>query len=274
MKVLPAVPLKDYIDGHTMASGDVEADLIRGYIDTHAVEPSPQASFVLRWPVALPDFPIGLPTVITQAYGIHPQWYKPFGLPGHEGIDIRALTGTPVMAMADGTVSLVQPNALSGPYGVQVRLKHKHGEDEYTTVYAHFTKGSIKVSLGQAVKAGDVLGLADNTGNSSGPHLHITLKHKGKGSVWMHTSDIVNPTPYFAEMFPGKGWLVDVGGNLRSGPGTTYPILRWIAASSKPVQAVEVSPVEGGDWWKIRTPEPTVGEGWFWNPGYKLRAVA
>ena len=212
----------------------------------------------LLWPVAPP-------AILTQAYGIHRQWYAPFGLPGHEGIDIRALSGTHVVAMADGQVSRVQPLAASGPYGVQVRLVHQVGADRYETVYAHFAKGSIAVTLGDPVKAGRLLGFADNTGNSSGPHLHITLKHFGHGSPWMNRSDIVNPTPYFAELFPGRGWLVDVGGNLRTGPSLLSAIVDWIPAGRQ-IQALDFS----GDWWKILAAGAT---GWFWNPGYKLRAI-
>jgi murein DD-endopeptidase MepM/ murein hydrolase activator NlpD len=268
MKGVSVPSFKTYIDERQM-SGFIGSDLVRDYLTGHEVDMPlpPVGRFTLRWPVAPP-------AIVTQAYGIHKQWYIGFGLEGHEGLDIRALNGTPVFAMADGVVSLVQPNPASGPYGVQVRLKHQFGQDEYTTVYAHFTKESIKVAQGEVVPRGKVLGLADNTGNSSGAHLHITLKHTGKGSPWMHVSDIVNPTPYFPDLFPGKGWLVDVGGNLRSGPDETFPILRWVPPSSVPVQALDFGG-EGGDWWKIRlTGVAGQPEGYLWNPGYKLRAVA
>ena len=263
MKGVAVPPFHSFIDGQAI-SDFIASDVVRGYLTTSEFEiPEPPAGkFRLRWPVAPP-------AIVTQAYGIHKQWYIGFGLQGHEGLDIRALNGTPVMAMADGVVSLVQPNPASGPYGVQVRLKHKFGDDEYTSVYAHFTKASIEVALGDAVQAGKVLGLADNTGNSSGAHLHITLKHTGKGSPWMHVSDIVNPTIYFPDLFPGKGWPVDVGGNLRKEPELDAPILKWVAAGGQ-VQALDFGG-EGGDWWKIRS---GIFEGWFWNPGYKLRAVA
>jgi murein DD-endopeptidase MepM/ murein hydrolase activator NlpD len=261
MKIIDALLTKIYIDEHTNVHGDAGSEELISYIELMQHEQPALGRFSLRWPVAPP-------VVVTQAYGIHKQWYIGFGLQGHEGLDIRALNATPVMAMADGVVSLVQPSPTSGPYGVQVRLKHPLEQDEYTTVYAHFIKDSIRVALGEAVQAGKVLGLADNTGNSSGAHLHITLKHTGKGSPWMHVSDIVNPTPYFPDLFPGKGWLVDVGGNLRSGPSEQDTILRWIAAGSQ-LQALDFGG-EGGDWWKVKD---AAGIGWFWNPGYKLRAV-
>lgn len=266
MRVVQVAGLQQEIADHAIA-GAIVSQVVRDYLVDHEFEPVPVGRFRLRWPVAPP-------VIVTQAYGIHKQWYIGFGLQGHEGLDIRALNGTPVMAMADGVVSLVQPNAASGPYGVQVRLKHKHGDDEYTSVYAHFTKTSIKVALGEIVAVGHVLGLADNTGNSSGAHLHITLKHVGKGSPWMHVSDIVNPTVFFDELFPGKGWLVDVGGNLRTEPKDTAPILKWIGAGGQ-VEAVDFGG-EGGDWWKVKHIGQAMSDvqGWFWNPGYKLRAVA
>jgi murein DD-endopeptidase MepM/ murein hydrolase activator NlpD len=246
----------------------IDADALRTWLEANEFEvanlPEPPLAgepFFLSWPAPFP-------AIVTQAYGINPQWYKPFGLPGHEGIDMRALNGTPIYAMADGEVSRVEPNAASGPYGIHVRLKHMHpDEGEFRTVYAHFEE--IKVALGQKVIRGEVLGLSDNTGNSSGPHLHITLKHIGHGSPWMNTSDIVNPTPYLADLFPGKGWRLDVGGNLRKGPGESFEIIRWIPAGPT-ILAMDFNRMDGGDWWKIGI-EGEVG--WFWNPGYKLRAI-
>ncbi len=54
------------------------------------------APFQLRWPTDYPK--------ITQAFGVNPDIYRRFGLPGHEGLDIRAPMGANVYAAADGTV--------------------------------------------------------------------------------------------------------------------------------------------------------------------------
>ena len=111
---------------------------------------------------------------ITQPFAANPQNYAAYGLPGHEGIDIRAYHGTKVFAVADGTVSDVHSVAGSHNYGVFVRVAHVDG---FEITYAHLM--SVSVSVGDFVKAGSILGLADNTGNSNGDHLHITLKRIG-----------------------------------------------------------------------------------------------
>jgi hypothetical protein len=259
MKVVLSDALRAHISQNTL-NGYVESDKVRAYLIREEIDlPAAADRLRLRWPVT------GTP-IVTQRYGINPQNYKPFGLPGHEGIDIRAVGGTPLMAMADGVVARVETSAGSGAYGVHVRLQHiLAGGNEFESVYAHMKLGSTKVSVGQAVAAGTVLGLADNTGNSFGAHLHITLKHKGNGSPWMGR-DIVNPTPYFSALFPGNGWIVDVGGNLRSEPNVSGALIRWIAANER-LQAFDIGG-DGGDWWKVKTAQGQ--EGWYWNPGYKL----
>lgn len=268
--------------GGDMSEKVVNSDDLRGWIAANEYEPEkpppvepppvePPDKFKLFWPSADPK-------VVTQWYGLNPQWYEPFGIPGHEGLDTRALNGTPIYAMADGEVVRVETNPNSGPYGIHVRLKHVHQGQEYKTVYAHFQ--SPKVEVGEVVSAGDVVGLADNTGNSSGAHLHITLKVVGKGSPWMNLSDIVNPVPYMPSLFPectipgfeGTGWRVDVGGNFRTSP-TVPPnnanLIRYISAGATVISTGEVDWNDGGDWWEIRFDNRT---GWFWNPGYKLSA--
>lgn len=265
-----------------MGTKVVKSDDLRKFIDENEYEisvtpptpeppvpPTPEPEqFKLVWPVADPK-------VVTQWYGINPQWYQPFGLPGHEGLDIRALNGTPVLAMAAGEVIRVETNPNSGPYGIHVRLKHIFKGQEYRTVYAHFQ--APKVQLGQKVNAGDLIGLADNTGNSSGAHLHITLKVAGKGSPWMNTSDIVNPVPYLPPLFPeciiggfeGLGWRVDTGGNFRKDPFVADNIIRYISGGAVVFPTGKVDWDDGGDWWEVKF-ENVVG--WFWNPGYKLSA--
>jgi murein DD-endopeptidase MepM/ murein hydrolase activator NlpD len=102
----------------------VNSDDLREWIDENEREenapppvPPPQDEFRLIWPT--PE-----PKIITQWYGINPQWYSPFGLPGHEGLDMRSLNGTPIYAMAAGEVIRVETNPNNGPYGIHVRLKH------------------------------------------------------------------------------------------------------------------------------------------------------
>jgi len=228
--------------------------------------PPPPEDFKLLWPT--PD-----PKVVTQWYGINPQWYSGFGLPGHEGLDLRAFIGVEVYAAAAGKVIRAE-TVDNNPYGIHVRLEHKFGQETFKTVYGHFKE--VKVQVDQEVNPGQLIGIADDTGNSNGSHLHFTLKHVGHGSPWMNTSDIVNPVPYIAQLFPrctiqgftGNGWRADVGGNFRSTPDVGNNLIRWIPAGAT-MQALDFGG-DGGDWWKASY-EGTVG--WFWNPGYKLSAL-
>lgn len=253
--------LKEY---SSMGDTFVNADDLRAWIDANEfepeVEPPPAGAFRLQWPVAPPK-------VITQWYGVNPQFYP--GQKGHEGLDIRAVNGTPVSAMADGFVYRVEDDAGSGPYGKQVRVLHDHPDGPFKSIYAHFLNS--EVDEGDAVQAGQVLGLADNTGNSSGAHLHITLKKEGDGSEWLGMGDIVNPVPYMPDLYPftriegysGQGWITNTGGNFRSSPDLGDNILYFIGTN----QVLLPTGPFTGDWWEVHHGSQI---GWFWNPGYKL----
>lgn len=89
----------------------------------------------------------------------------------HEGLDIAANTGTPVIATADGIVSRV---GYSPGYGKKVTIDHGYG---YRTIFGHNSK--ILVKSGQRVKRGDRIALVGNTGQSTGPHVHYELRMNG-----------------------------------------------------------------------------------------------
>jgi len=86
----------------------------------------------------------------------------------HRGIDISGKTGTPVLAARDGSVTFA---GVKGGYGNIVILSH---QEDYETRYAHLS--SIKASVGDTVKTGDVIGLMGSTGRSTGPHLHFEIR--------------------------------------------------------------------------------------------------
>lgn len=97
----------------------------------------------------------------------------------HNGIDLcRAgggAYGTPVIASRSGTVEVVQRS--SSGYGNMVLINHGDG---YKTRYAHMISGSILVSVGQRVEAGQTIGKVGSTGNSTGPHLHFEVIWQGE----------------------------------------------------------------------------------------------
>lgn len=89
----------------------------------------------------------------------------------HSGMDFRAISGSLVLATANGTVTAADYN---GGYGNMVEVDHGNG---LSTRYGHMSQ--ILVSVGQQVKAGDVLGRVGSTGRSTGPHLHYEVRKNG-----------------------------------------------------------------------------------------------
>lgn len=128
--------------------------------------------------------------LITQGFGANPGKYEKYGLAGHEGIDLAAAKGSKIFCVAPGIVKLVQTKADDHNYGIHIRVQHADG---YETIYAHLQ--SAAVTAGQRVAAGDLLGLADSTGNTTGNHLHLTLKRQG-ATLPGYPNNIIDPTPF------------------------------------------------------------------------------
>lgn len=97
----------------------------------------------------------------------------------HQGLDIAAKTGTPIKAVADGTVT---HSGTMGGYGNLIIIDHGNG---ITSYYGHCNK--LYKKLGAKISAGDVIAEVGSTGNSTGPHLHFEIRQNGK---------YVNPQKY------------------------------------------------------------------------------
>jgi murein DD-endopeptidase MepM/ murein hydrolase activator NlpD len=90
----------------------------------------------------------------------------------YNAIDVGAPVGTPIRAMADGTVIVTKsPNGYNGGYGGLTIITHANGSQ---TLYAHQSK--ISVSSGERVSQGQIIGYTGNTGKSTGPHLHYEIR--------------------------------------------------------------------------------------------------
>ena len=138
-------------------------DQIRLEIDPGALPKS--GSGVLKWPLSF--------IKITQYFGntafatANPTVYNGGG---HNGVDFKAAIGTPVMASKEGVVAGVgnTDQSCSGvSYGKWVLIKHANN---LSTLYAHLS--IIKVSGGQQVETGQLVGYSGDTGYATGPHLH------------------------------------------------------------------------------------------------------
>lgn len=86
----------------------------------------------------------------------------------HEGLDIAAPPGTPIIAPADGIVKSVGNR---GGFGLTLKIDHGYG---FSTLYAHCQR--IKVTVGTKIKRGDIIAYVGNTGKSTGPHLHYEVR--------------------------------------------------------------------------------------------------
>ena len=93
----------------------------------------------------------------------------------HTGTDIACAEGTPILAAADGTVTVANGlDSWGGSYGYYIQIDHGGGLE---TLYAHCS--SICVTTGQQVQAGEVIGYVGHTGRATGNHLHLEVRIDG-----------------------------------------------------------------------------------------------
>lgn len=108
-------------------------------------------------------------TVISSRYGE----VSSIRSSAHKGVDIACSTGTPIKAIADGTV--IYSGYDKTGFGYVVKIDHGNGIE---TWYAHCSK--LYVKAGEQVNAGDTISAVGSTGNSTGPHLHLEIRKDGK----------------------------------------------------------------------------------------------
>jgi murein DD-endopeptidase MepM/ murein hydrolase activator NlpD len=126
----------------------------------------PSGSNPLQWPLTS--------TSITQYFGDTPFATKNpsvYNGHGHDGIDLRASPGTPVMAARAGVIEGTGNTDITCPgasFGKWVFIQH---DDGLSTMYAHLS--TILVKTGQTVTTGQLIGYSDTTGYAIGPHLHF-----------------------------------------------------------------------------------------------------
>ncbi|WP_249353612.1 M23 family metallopeptidase [Microbacterium sp. 2FI] len=107
----------------------------------------------------------------------------------HEGIDFTPGAGSPIQAIADGTVRVA--SEAGGAYGVHVIIDHMVDGQLVSSHYAHMQYGSMQVSPGQKVTVGTILGRTGNTGRSYGAHTHF--------EILMNGTTAIDPFPWLKE---------------------------------------------------------------------------
>lgn len=105
----------------------------------------------------------------------------------HLGIDYAAPAGTPVWAVADGTVVF---RGWQGGFGKSLRIRHANG---FVSIYGHLSRFPRGLKVGSKVAQKQVVGYVGSTGLSTGPHLDFRMKKNGK---------YINPTR--VQMPPGS----------------------------------------------------------------------
>lgn len=189
-------------------------------------------AFTVLWPTQY--------GTMTQHFGENPDVYNKFGLPGHEGIDLKAPEGSEIFAVADGFVSDIRLDGFSEPmlkpYGNQVRIKHDGG---YETIYAHLSQ--VMVTRGQFVIAKQLIALSGNTGHSSGAHLHLSLKQDNAtdNGETQYPFDLVDPEPFLGS-FKGEGARQPV-------PPETPTVMVYVNSPDLDYVNMRVAPYIGAD---------------------------
>ena len=143
------------------------AELLGGFAQGGGELMNPDST---RTPTGTLQWPLPVAGTITSQFG-----YRVDPITGevssHTGTDIACAEGTPILAAADGTVTVA--NSLDnwgGSYGYYIQIDHGGGLE---TLYAHCS--SICVATSQQVQAGQVIGYVGHTGRATGSHLHLEV---------------------------------------------------------------------------------------------------
>ena len=106
---------------------------------------------------------------ISQLFGVNPLYYRRFGLWGHEGVDWATPVG--VKVISPFATATVLRSGWDNAYGYYVVLWDQ--KQRCAVWFCHLSK--ILVRGGQVIRRGVIVGHTGNTGNSSGPHLHVSF---------------------------------------------------------------------------------------------------
>lgn len=147
------------------------AELLGGFAQGGGELMSPDST---RTPTGTLQWPLPVAGTITSQFGhrVDPITGE---VSSHTGTDIACAEGTPILAAADGTVTVANSlDSWGGSYGYYIQIDHGGGLE---TLYAHCS--SICVTTDQQVQAGQVIGYVGHTGRATGSHLHLEVHVNG-----------------------------------------------------------------------------------------------
>jgi len=153
---------------------------------------------ILSWPIDI--------VYITQKFGYtdFAKGAKIYTGDFHNGVDFRATIGTKIKATLSGTIEAIGNTDTVCPgasFGKWVFIRHNNG---LASLYAHLSL--IKVSKGDQVYTGDVIGYSGNTGFSTGPHLHFTV-YANQGVEVVSKKSVVCKGTYTLPVADSKAYL-------------------------------------------------------------------
>ena len=147
------------------------AELLGGFAQGSGELMSPDST---RIPTGTLQWPLPVAGTITSQFGhrVDPITGE---VSSHTGTDIACAEGTPILAAADGVITVANGlDSWGGSYGYYIQINHGGGLE---TLYAHCS--SICVTTGQQVQAGQVIGYVGHTGRATGSHLHLEVHVNG-----------------------------------------------------------------------------------------------
>ena len=153
-------------DGYSVTEMKVASE----YASTSSSTFSNDIDGTVQWP-----FQTGVP--ISSGFGARQVTNCGFCSTFHEGLDFVPGAGSPIQAIADGTVSVV--SGPSGAFGNHVEIEHVIDGQKVTSTYSHMQTGSVQVRVGDTVTVGQLVGKVGSTGNSTGAHLHFEIHLSG-----------------------------------------------------------------------------------------------
>ena len=176
------------------------------------------------------------------------------GRRSHEGVDIFARRGTPVLATSDGVVRRVNTTPIGGKV-----VWLSDAARNASIYFAHLDSQAVR--SGERVKKGDVLGFVGNTGNArtTNPHLHFGIYRRGEGAV--------DPAPFLrtpsgslaevdVDLSRLGAWvrMSEEGIRLRAAPGLRADVRRELGRHT-PLRVLAGS----GEWYRVRLPDGVEG---------------
>ncbi|RGE18050.1 M23 family metallopeptidase [Leucobacter sp. wl10] len=165
-------------------------------------------------PSVLVNYPFDTTVTLTDGFAYRTAPVEQF----HDAQDFAAAPGTPIRAIADGTV--LEAGWASDGCGFSLKLGHEIDGADVTSRYCHMQADSHSLAVGDTVRMGDQVGAVGNTGMSFGPHLHLALRVDDKPA---------DPMPFIAEYNRKKR---TAGSSSTSEPAT--PAAPAVPASEPP----------------------------------------